>query len=87
MQALWALPWFAKARLLVLVDAERQPYSLMQTAWCVVNDTDWGDDLITDETGRRLAVDATCRHLSGERLIDDATEQMISQRWKEYGLP
>jgi 4-hydroxy-3-polyprenylbenzoate decarboxylase len=87
LQALWALPWFATARLLVLVDAEQQPYSLMQTAWCVVNDTDWRDDLIKDETGRRLAINATCRHLSSERLGDDATAQLISQRWKEYGLP
>lgn len=85
-QALWQLPWFAKARLLVLVDAERHPYSLMQTAWCAVNDTDWRDDLIKDETGRRLALNATCRHLAGERLGDDATEQLIGQRWKEYGL-
>jgi len=86
-QSLWELPWFAKARLLVLVDAERHPYSLMQTAWCVVNDTDWGDDLIKDETGRRLAINATCRHLAGELLNDDSTEQLIAQRWKEYGLP
>lgn len=85
-QALWELPWFAKARLLVLVDAER-PFNLMQAAWCAVNDADWHDDLLKDETGRRLAIDATCRHLAEERLSDDATEQLISQRWKEYGLP
>lgn len=86
-KALWELPWFAKSRLLVVVDADRHPYSLLQSAWCVVNDTDWGDDLIQDETGRRLAINATCRHLAGERLADDTTDQLIVQRWKEYGLP
>lgn len=86
-RALWELPWFAKARLLVLVDAACHPYNALQTAWCTVNDTDWCDDLIKDEAGRRLALDATCRHLAGERLQDEATEQLIAQRWKEYGLP
>ena len=86
-QALWELPWFAKSRLLVLVDAERHPYSVLQTAWCAVNDTEWRDDLLHDETGRRLAINATCRHLAGERLSDADTEQLIAQRWKEYGLP
>lgn len=84
--ALWRLPWFAKARLLVLVDAAISPRNLHQVAWRVVNETDWLDDLIRDEPGGRLAIDAT-RRTFGEGLADPATEQLIEQRWKEYCLP
>ncbi len=84
--ALWRLPWFAKARLLVLVDAAIAPRNLHQVAWRVVNETDWLDDLILDEPGGRLAIDAT-RRTFDEGLADQATEQLIDHRWKEYCLP
>lgn len=85
-RALWRLPWFARARLLVLVDSAVPLGNLLQVAWRVVNEPDWSDDLIRDETGRRLAVDATRRSF-GEGLEDAATERLIAERWKEYGLP
>jgi len=84
--ALWQLPWFRKARLLVLVDAGIAPHSLQQVAWRVVNETDWLDDLIKDEAGGRLAVDATRRSVE-ELLPDASTAELIERRWKEYGLP
>ena len=84
--ALWQLPWFRKARLLILVDAAIPAHDLQQVAWRVVNETDWLDDLIRDEAGGRLAVDAT-RRFEGELLTDDATLSLIEHRWKEYGLP
>jgi 4-hydroxy-3-polyprenylbenzoate decarboxylase len=84
--ALWQLPWFRKARLLVLVDAGIASRDMQQVAWRVVNEVDWLDDLMRDEAGGRLAVDATKR--SVEQLVpDDATTRLIEQRWKEYGLP
>ena len=50
--------------MLVVVDAERHPYSLMQTAWCAVNDTDWRDDLI--KVMRKLGgVDEFAKHCEG----------------------
>jgi len=83
---LWQLPWFRKARLLVLVDANISPQNMQQVAWRVVNETNWLDDLIKDDAGGRLAVDAT--RLTVEELLPDAaTTQLIEQRWKEYGLP
>jgi 4-hydroxy-3-polyprenylbenzoate decarboxylase len=85
-QALWQLPWFRKAHLLILVDSEITAHDLQQVAWRTVNETDWLDDLIKDEAGGRLAVDATRR--SVEALLPDAaTSQLMTQRWKEYGLP
>jgi 4-hydroxy-3-polyprenylbenzoate decarboxylase len=86
-QALWALPWFRKARLLVLVDAAIPPHDLLQVAWRVVNEAVWLDDLIRDEAGGRLAIDATGRSATDQELRDDATCSLIEQRWKEYGLP
>lgn len=85
-RALWQLPWFRKARLLVLVDAAIPPYDLLQVAWQVVHEADWLDDLIRDEAGGRLAVDAT-RRFAGELLTDEPTRQLIEGRWSEYGLP
>lgn len=84
-QSLWELPWFAKARLLVLVDADSQPHGLLQAAWQTVNLTDWRTDLIKDEAGSRLAIDAT-RRFAGEQLNDQPTLQLIEKRWPEYGL-
>lgn len=86
-QALWELPLFAKSRLLILVDADAPPGGLLQAAWHTVNLTDWSEDMIQDETGRRLAIDATGRRFSGVGLSDSSTAQLIAQRWKEYGLP
>lgn len=83
--ALWQLPWFAKARLLVVVDAAIAPNDLRGAAWRVVNETYWLDDLIRDESGRRLAVDATKR-TTEEGLEDEEIGRLIEQRWKEYGL-
>ena len=85
-EALWQLPWFRKARLLLMVDSNISPQNMQQAAWRTVNETDWLDDLIRDEAGGRLAVDATRR--SGTELQPDvATAHRIEQRWKEYGLP
>lgn len=84
--ALWQLPWFHKARLLVLVDAGVAPQNMQQVAWRVVNEADWLDDLIKDEAGGRLAIDATRRSVE-ELLPDGSTTQLLEKRWKEYGLP
>ena len=85
-QTLWQLPWFRKAHLLILVDAEIAAHDLQQVAWRTVNETDWLDDLIRDEAGGRLAVDATRRSIEA-LLPDAATDRLLIQRWKEYGLP
>ncbi|MCE1226441.1 MAG: UbiD family decarboxylase [Geobacteraceae bacterium] len=85
-QALWQLPWFRKAHLLILVDAGIAASDLQQVAWRTVNETDWLDDLIRDEAGGRLAVDATRRSVEA-LLPDPAIDGLLAQRWKEYGLP
>jgi len=85
-QALWQLPWFRKGHLLILVDAGIASHDMQQVAWRMVNETDWLDDLMRDEAGGRLAVDATKRSVE-QLLPDPTTTRLIEQRWKEYGLP
>ncbi|MDK9716550.1 MAG: UbiD family decarboxylase [Trichlorobacter sp.] len=85
-QALWQLPWFRKAHLLIMVDAGIAAHDLQQVAWRTVNETGWLDDLIRDEAGGRLAVDATRRSVEA-LLPDPGTDGLLTQRWKEYGLP
>lgn len=85
-ESLWQLPWFSKARLLVIVDRSTPVYKLLDVAWAAVNRDKWQDSLIMDSKGQRLAIDAT-RQISGNWLADPETDQLIETRWKEYGLP
>ncbi len=85
-EALWQLPWFKSSRLLVIVSGDISVNDPMQAAWRLVNLPDWQNRLIKDQTGTRLAVDAT--QLYNETVLkDDLTESRIEKRWKEYGLP
>lgn len=84
---LWQLPWFSTARLLVLVDAAAvTPGNLLQVAWQVVNEADWQTDLVADAAGARLALDAT-RKQRDDLLEEGPMSRLVSERWKEYGLP
>lgn len=84
-QALWQLPWFAKARLIVVVDSSVKPADVGTVAWRMINETGWRDDLIYDDNGLRLAIDATGRNFRAG-LEDSETDRLIEERWKEYGL-
>jgi 4-hydroxy-3-polyprenylbenzoate decarboxylase len=85
-ESLWQLPWFSKARLLVIVDQQTNGSKLLDVAWAAVNRNNWQDSLIMDSKGSRLAIDAT-RQISGIGLADPENEKLIETRWKEYGLP
>lgn len=84
---LWQLPWFSTSRLLVLVDAAAvETGNLLRVAWQVVNEADWQTDLVADVTGARLALDATRKQLD-DLLEEGPIGRLVSERWKEYGLP
>ena len=80
------------SRLLILVDAVQDPADLDGVYWRVMNNVVWTRDLVFN--GGQLAVDATCKLAgvtSGEekRLPveqDRSVENMVSQRWREYGF-
>jgi 4-hydroxy-3-polyprenylbenzoate decarboxylase len=59
-----------------------------ETAWRCINLTDYPDDIFHDNTGRRLALDATGSRQPRQPLqADPAMERQVLQRWQEYGIP
>ncbi len=83
---LWETPWFAKARLLVMVDVEQDPADAAGVCWRVMNNVVWGRDLVID--GERVGIDAT-RKPDDERValqMDKETLRLVEGRWREYGF-
>ncbi len=84
---LWSMPWFCAARLLIFVDSLQSVYDMNRIAWSSINLTEFGRDLFYDQTGQRLALDATGSH-DVRRNVSSGAEilQRMNLRWKEYGL-
>lgn len=86
-EQLWRLPWFAAARILIVVDAACGSAQLPQAAWQCINLLEYRHDLIVDPASDRVAFDATgCRSPRGRVLMDDAIGKLVDRRWREYGL-
>jgi len=86
-EQLWRLPWFAAARILIVVDAASGSAQLPQAAWKCINLLEYRHDLIADPATDRVAFDATgCRSPRGRVLMDDAIGKLVDRRWREYGL-
>ncbi len=84
---LWALPWFAAARVLLFVTADGEKNGLAQGAWKAVNVTEAGDDIMHDSATGRIAIDATGSRMHREEVkTSSGCAALVSQRWKEYGL-
>jgi 4-hydroxy-3-polyprenylbenzoate decarboxylase len=85
---LWAMPWFASARLLLFVAAGAEPVDLSHAAWKAVNLTDSSGDIYKDRATGRVAVDATGSRLPRSELKSSAEcANLVGRRWKEYRLP
>jgi 4-hydroxy-3-polyprenylbenzoate decarboxylase len=85
---LWATPWFSDARLLVFVAADARPADEREIAWRCINLTDFTDDIFRDNSGQRMALDASGGRRPRQTLrADPAMEQQLRQRWPEYGIP
>lgn len=81
---LWGTVWFQKAKILIFIDAKTE---LSRAAWQGINLVDYRFDMIHDETGYRLAVDATGSRTVRNRLVaDKAVSEVVKQRWFEYGI-
>jgi hypothetical protein len=73
---------------MVFVAADAAPADEREIAWRCINLTDCADDIFYDNTGRRMALDATgCRLPRRNLQADPAMERLVLQRWKEYGIP
>ncbi|QEM70028.1 UbiD family decarboxylase [Geobacter sp. FeAm09] len=84
---LWRTPWFGAARLLLFVAADAVPADLSRAAWRSINLADAGCDLIRDESGLRLALDATGSRAPRPPVVTDgAIAEQVALRWREYGV-
>jgi 4-hydroxy-3-polyprenylbenzoate decarboxylase len=94
----WGVRSFQDARLLIVVDADIDVRDTDQIMTAVVHQVNLTDDLLAldgacdwnGSPGRRLAIDAT-RACSdgwpvGSRMQDENVEQLVTERWAEYGL-
>jgi 4-hydroxy-3-polyprenylbenzoate decarboxylase len=78
-------PWFAAAKLLILVDEEQDPADEAAACWRVINLVSWERDLLI--SGEHLSIDATRKPGSREPVVADSViEELVTKRWQEYGF-
>jgi 4-hydroxy-3-polyprenylbenzoate decarboxylase len=84
---LWAISWFAAAKVLLFVTADAKTTDLSHVAWKIINVTDFSKDIIHDKATARIAVDATGCDIK-QKVVSPSAEtlNLIAARWKEYGL-
>src|SRR6185369_10007162 len=84
---LWSTPWFGAARILVFVDANGGVADASMGAWRSINLSGFEDDLFHDQSGKRLALDATGSRFERPRIRQsDDVVRSIGKRWKEFGI-
>lgn len=84
---LWALPWFAAARIMIFVDAKSKQANLSYAVWRCINLVDGAEEIIRDKTAHRIAIDATgCRSLRTDAEMPDEVIKRVDSRWQEFGL-
>jgi len=98
-EEIWASGMLGAARVVVVVDDDTDVRDLSRVAWRVMNMADWRSDLFVAQgretpplpwLGGRLGIDATrkerFRSVAPELGMDDATKELIEERWREYGF-
>jgi 4-hydroxy-3-polyprenylbenzoate decarboxylase len=84
---LWSTPWFSAARLTIFTDAAFVPPGAPDLAWRCINLATAPDDLFRDDSGTRLALNATgSRYERMPVAPDPGIATRVSQRWREYGF-
>ncbi|NJD90314.1 MAG: UbiD family decarboxylase [Geobacter sp.] len=78
-------PWFARAKLLVLVDACQDPADESGVLWRIMNCVNAERDIVI--SAGSVSIDATGK-ANGNRAVepDAAVAALIEKRWKEYGF-
>ncbi|HMM06404.1 MAG TPA: menaquinone biosynthesis decarboxylase [Clostridiales bacterium] len=94
--SLFSSPSCAFARVIVVIDGERNPHDLSLVAWKIFNNIDARRDLFFGdaENGGRIGVDATkklpldghTRPWPNDIVMTDAVKTKVSERWQTYGL-
>jgi 4-hydroxy-3-polyprenylbenzoate decarboxylase len=76
---------FGRAKVIVVVDAEAGS-DLSHAWWRAVNCCDWRRDLLVSDDGSLLGIDATRKPEQGAPLERRETVDLVTRRWREYGL-
>ncbi|MBI5142155.1 MAG: UbiD family decarboxylase [Nitrospirae bacterium] len=76
-----------RSKLLVVVNTDVDAADISCVTWRVFNNANWKRDVLIDETGGRMAVDAT-RKPDGrvEARMSEEMRAIVSARWEEYGF-
>jgi 4-hydroxy-3-polyprenylbenzoate decarboxylase len=74
-----------RAKLIVVVDAEAGSEP-SHAWWRSVNCCDWRRDLLVSDDGSLLGIDATRKPGQGATLERRETVDLVTRRWREYGL-
>jgi 4-hydroxy-3-polyprenylbenzoate decarboxylase len=87
--AIRATPWFARSRMIVLVDDGQNPSDLSGVYWRVMNNVAWERDLVLD--GEFLGIDATAKLSVGDSArvavrMDEKVLEQVKERWRDYGF-
>jgi 4-hydroxy-3-polyprenylbenzoate decarboxylase len=79
-------PWFGKAKLLVVVDAEQDPADEAGVLWRIMNNVNWAEDMMI--SGENLAIDAIKKTSEPGIAVkaDAGIIALVESRWKEYGF-
>lgn len=79
-------PWFGKAKLLLIVDAEQDPADEAGVLWRIMNNVNWIEDMIV--SGEELSIDATRKTSETRTAVktDAGIIELVKRRWKEYGF-
>lgn len=79
-------PWFANAKLLVIVDEEQNPADEAGVLWRIMNSVNWAEDMLI--SGEKLSVDATGKTSEKRAAVKPDPEIIatVARRWKEYGF-
>jgi 4-hydroxy-3-polyprenylbenzoate decarboxylase len=82
---LWESGPLRRARIMIVVDAD-SGVDPAGAWWRMLNCCQWERDLLVSEDGSCLALDATRKPEQGSSLERGETVDLVSRRWKEYGL-
>jgi 4-hydroxy-3-polyprenylbenzoate decarboxylase len=74
-----------KAKVVIVVDADVST-DPSQAWWHAVNCCDWRRDMIVSDDGASLDIDATRKPEQGTPLERSEAADLVTKRWKEYGL-
>jgi len=84
--AIRSTPWFAKSKIIAIVDEEQDPADEAAVFWRIMNNVNWGEDMII--SGEMLSIDATRKASETRTAVETDAKiiELVEKRWREYGF-